>query len=176
MGFGTGIVPAGCGFTLQNRGHNFIVRKDHPNCVGPSKFCYHTIIPGLATHEDTGELFAALGVMGGFMQPQGHLQVFCGMADYGLDPQAALDQPRFCWTGVDSALGSECVNDAVLLLEDGVTEEAQQKLLSLKHRCGMVRGWDRQVFGRGQVIARDSITGVLTGGTEPRADGAVLAW
>jgi len=176
MGFGTGIVPQGCGFTLQNRAHNFIVRDGHPNCVGPRKFCYHTIIPGMATREDTGELFAALGVMGGFMQPQGHLQVLCGLADYGLDPQAALDQPRFCLEGVDSALGPESVEGAMLLLEEGIPTDVQMKLARMGHKCRLVSGWDRAVFGRGQVIRRDPATGVLAGGTEPRADGAVLAW
>jgi len=177
MGFGTGIVPEGCGFTLQNRGHNFIVREGHPNCVGPRKFCYHTIIPGLATHETSGELFAALGVMGGFMQPQGHLQVLCAMADYGLDPQAALDQPRFCLQGVDSALGPESAADGVvLLLEEGVDAEVQASLQAMGHTCHTVQGWGREVFGRGQIISRDPSSGILVGGTEPRADGAVLAW
>eukprot|EP00931_Biecheleriopsis_adriatica_P124169 TRINITY_DN9927_c0_g1_i3.p1 TRINITY_DN9927_c0_g1~~TRINITY_DN9927_c0_g1_i3.p1 ORF type:complete len:574 (+),score=118.27 TRINITY_DN9927_c0_g1_i3:128-1723(+) len=174
-GFGTGIVPDGCGFTLQNRGHNFILREGHPNCIGPNKFCYHTIIPGLVTRE-SGELFCTLGVMGAFMQPQGHLQVLCAMADYDLDPQAALDQPRFCLQGVDSALGPESVEKASLLLEEGVPTETQAELARLGHPCKLVEGWAREVFGRGQVICRDPVSGVLVGGTEPRADGAVLAW
>jgi len=176
MGFGTGIVPDGCGFTLQNRAHNFIVRAGHPNCVGPQKFPYHTIIPGMATHQDSGELFAALGVMGGFMQPQGHLQVLCGMADYGLNPQAALDQPRFCLEGVDSALGPESVEGALLLLEEGIPADVQTKLARMGHPCRPVSGWQRAVFGHGQIIHRDPASGVLTGGTEPRCDGSVLAW
>ena len=67
--------------------------------MGPRKRPYHTIIPGLATRRDTGDLFCAFGVMGGFMQPQGHLQVISSMVDLGLDPQAALDQPRWCLGG-----------------------------------------------------------------------------
>lgn len=176
MGFGTGIVPEGCGFTLQNRGHNFILKEGHPNCVGPSKYCYHTIIPGMVTHEDSKDLFCTLGVMGGFMQPQGHLQVLCAMADYGLDPQAALDQPRFCLQGVDSAIGAESAETAQLLLEEGLPQETQDGLRALGHDVVVVTGWQRLVFGRGQVICRDPSTGVLCGGTEPRADGSVLAW
>lgn len=174
MGFGTGIVPNGCGFTLQNRGHNFILRPGHPNCIGPGKFCYHTIIPGLATHA-SGELFGVLGVMGGFMQPQGHLQVFCAMVDHGLDPQAALDLLRFSLGGIDSCLGPECVEHATLLLEEGIPEEVIDGLRALGHHCEVVKGWQRNLFGRGQIICRLP-SGVLVGGTEPRADGSVLAW
>merc|ERR1711966_307831 len=112
--------------------------------------------------------------MGGMMQPQGHLQVLAGMIDHDLNPQAALDQPRWLIHGVDSFLGPESVakDKSKLLLEEGVPEETKRRLEAAGHRCELVKGWGRMVFGRGQVICRNNETGVLVGGTEPRADGA----
>lgn len=172
-GFGTGIAPEGCGFTLQNRGHNFILREGHVNCVGPSKRPYHTIIPGMLTRTDSGDLFAAFGVMGGFMQPQGHLQVVSHMVDGGLDPQAALDMPRWCLWGVGSEVGSESVEDSVLAVEEG--HLSINDLHRRGHPVDHTRGLERTVFGRGQVIARDE-HGVLWGGSDSRGDGCAIGF
>lgn len=164
MGFGTGIVPKGWGFSLQNRGHNFSLDAEHPNALAPRKRPYHTIIPGLMTREKDGSLFGPFGVMGGFMQPQGHVQVFLGLSD-GLDPQAALDLPRFC-------LEDGNPSDAVAL-EEGIPLKVMAKLAEMGHPVRPVSGWERALFGRGQVILRDE-DGTLAGGSDPRADGCAM--
>lgn len=167
MGFGTGIVPEGWGFTLQNRGNNFSLDPQHPNALAPGKRPYHTIIPGMLTREADGSLFAPFGVMGGFMQPQGHLQVVVGMIDDELDPQAALDRPRFCLTHASPKSTVE--------LEDGIPFETMAALAQMGHTVVPVTGYARTIFGRGQIIRRDP-DGVLWGGTDPRADGTAVGY
>ena len=179
MGFGTGIVPKGWGFTLQNRGHNFSLDPDHPNCLAPRKRPYHTIIPAVVTRlpsprgrGDGGEgetkesLYASYGVMGGFMQPQGHVQVLSALHDSGLDPQSALDLPRFC-IEADSAGGR-------VALEEGMPKETLDALQKMGHPVYEVSGYERALFGRGQVILRGAETGVLCAGSDPRADGCAM--
>jgi gamma-glutamyltranspeptidase/glutathione hydrolase len=163
MGFGTGIVPKGWGFTLQNRGHNFSLDPNHPNCLAPRKRPYHTIIPAMVTREVDESLYASYGVMGGFMQPQGHVQVLSALHDAGLDPQSALDLPRFC-IDVDEAGGR-------VAIEEGMPKETLDALQKMGHPVYEVTGYERALFGRGQVILRDPETGVLCGGSDPRADG-----
>ena len=166
MGFGTGLVPSGWGFTLQNRGHNFSLDPQHPNVLMPRKRPYHTIIPAIATRSIDDSLYASFGVMGGFMQPQGHMQMVVGLADDGLDPQSVLDRPRFCIEPDDRG--------ADVLLEAGLPSETISGLVSMGHQARLVSGMERVIFGRGQIIYRDPASGVLWGGSDPRADGCAM--
>jgi gamma-glutamyltranspeptidase len=166
-GFGTGIVPKGYGFTLQNRGHNFSLDPHHPNALEPRKRPYHTIIPAMVTRED-GSLYASYGVMGGFMQPQGHVQVLSALLDHGLDPQSALDLPRFCIDVEESGGG--------VALEEGIPANVVLDLEKLGHPVYSVGDFDRSLFGRGQVVVRDVETGVLCAGSDPRADGCAMTF
>ncbi|HQO98289.1 MAG TPA: gamma-glutamyltransferase family protein [Anaerolineaceae bacterium] len=171
MGFGTGIVPHGWGFSLQNRGHNFSLDPHHPNALMPGKRPYHTIIPGMMTRED-GSLYGTFGVMGGFMQPQGHMQVAVNLLDDGMDPQSALDLPRWC---IEPNRGqAPSPNQAVIALEEGIPAETLAALADMGHAVQPVRGWGRSLFGRGQIILRHEASGVLCGGSDPRADGCAL--
>jgi gamma-glutamyltranspeptidase/glutathione hydrolase len=169
MGFGTGIVPKGCGCTLQNRGAGFSVEPGHPNVVSPRKRPYHTIIPGMLTFSDTNELFATISNMGGNMQPQGHVQLTVNMVAAGLDPQAAIDLPRFC-------IG-DGTKDGKVSLEGGVDDREVKTLHERGHslKDGVV-GFARALFGRAQIIKRDRETGVLWAGSDGRADGCAIGY
>ncbi|NDJ52119.1 MAG: gamma-glutamyltransferase family protein [Chloroflexi bacterium] len=168
MGFGTGIVPSGTGFSLQNRGHGFSLNPNHPNALTPGKRPYHTIIPAMATRESDGSLFASFGVMGGFMQPQGHLQVLLSLVADGLSPQDALDQPRVCIE--DGRAGGRTA------LEEGIPVAVMAQLAAMGHPVRPASGQSRAIFGRGQIILRDPVSGVLAGGSDPRADGLAIGF
>jgi gamma-glutamyltranspeptidase/glutathione hydrolase len=173
-GFGTGIIPKGCGFTLQNRGANFSLDSKHPNCLEPRKRPYHTIIPGMATNLADGSLHSAFGVMGGFMQPQGHVQVLLGQVVCGLNPQQALDAPRVCIGAGMPDVGN--VMDWTVNVEEGMPEETIEGLKKLGHKVKVVTDVDRAMFGRGQIIRYtvDAVDGtpLWSAGSDPRADGA----
>jgi len=160
MGFGSGIVVPGTGVALHNRGHNFSLEPGHANELAPGKRPYHTIIPGFLTRGDAP--VGPFGVMGAFMQPQGHVQVLVNTLDYGMNPQEALDAPRWYWS-------------------QGKTVDVEYALGAHAARGLSLRGHDIRVqldpgpFGRGQIIWRDE-NGVLRGGSESRADGQVAAY
>jgi len=175
-GFGTGAVPKGCGFTLQSRGSGFLLEEGHPNVLKGGKRPYHTIIPALATRGD--ELFLCFGVMGGFMQPQGHVQVLLNILR-GFTPQAALDAPRFCISA--SRLESESDEPerageigSEVYLEEGISIDTVFALREMGHDARVLRGFERSMMGRGQIIQRlvdDSGQVVWAAGSDPRADG-----
>lgn len=170
-GFGTGIIPAGCGFTLQNRGSNFDLRPaNHPNLYAPGKRPYHTIIPGLVTNTGDDSLHSVFGVMGGFMQPQGHLQVLLGQIVARLSPQQALDAPRICIRPEPGSSG------LTVQVEHGIPDDVIAELQRLGHQTQTVSAYSRAVFGRGQVIrwTVDPLegTGVWSAGSDLRGDGA----
>ncbi len=161
MGFGSGIVVPGTGIALQNRGHDFSLDETHVNALKPGKKTYHTIIPGFLTKD--GEAVGPFGVMGGYMQPQGHFQVIMNTIDFHLHPQQALDAPRWQWT-----------EGKKVLVEPHFPNHLVQGLIRKGHDVQVAA--DTGGFGRGQIIWRNLDTGVLMGGTESRADGMVAAW
>ncbi len=162
MGFGTGLVVPGTGMALQNRGASFSLDPAHPNALEPNKLPYHTLIPGMATRG--GELWLCYGVMGAMQQAQGHMQVLVNMADFGLDPQGALDAPRFSVRADDE-----------VAIEDMVRPDVISDLEGRGHNL-TVRPPHGIFFGGGQIVERDPETGVLKGGSEPRLDGCALGW
>jgi gamma-glutamyltranspeptidase/glutathione hydrolase len=176
-GFGTCIIPKGCGFTLQNRAANFALQPaNHPNILEPNKRPYHTIIPALITNVSDQSLHSVYGVMGGFMQPQGHVQVLMNQLVFGLSPQAALDAPRVCIGAGMPDAGD--VMDRTVYLEEGMSEETVEGMKKLGHQIKVVKGMDRGLFGRGQVIRWhiDPVEGqgVWSAGSDPRGDGHAL--
>ena len=158
--FGSGIVIPGTGITLQDRGANFSLDPESDNYLEGGKKAYHTIIPDFLVKD--GKAVGPFGVMGGFMQPQGHVQVIVNTVDYHMNPQECLDAPRFQWVG-----------EKKVQLEREVPAHIAQKLADMGHQVEIVNS--NLGMGRGQIIWRMD-DGTLVGGTEPRADGTIAAW
>ncbi|WP_440771346.1 gamma-glutamyltransferase family protein [Natronorubrum sp. DTA28] len=155
-GFGSGLVAGDTGIALQNRGASFSLESDHPNRLEPGKRPFHTLVPAIAKLDDDDWL--AFGVMGGYMQPQGHVQVLSNLVDYGMSPQAALDAPR--WRYRES--GS-------LGIEERLPNAA--KLARMGHDVGVL---PPVMFGGAQLVRRRD--GTLSGATEPRKDGVAIGF
>ncbi|XP_053565955.1 glutathione hydrolase-like YwrD proenzyme [Bombina bombina] len=179
--FGTGLVPEGCGFTLQNRGNSFSLAPGHPNCLGPGKRPFHTIIPAMVTSSDTQDLLCSFGVMGGSMQPQGHVQALLNMTEFGMNPQQALDAPRFL------VEYSKKEHKWQLFLEDGISGNVAAELKRRGHDVHWpICGHDRRMFGRGQIITKGDWWKswqipldngkVWWAGSDPRGDGCALGY
>lgn len=161
MGFGSGLTAGKTGVQLQNRGANFSLEPGHPNEVAPGKRPFHTIIPGFITKDN--QAWSSFGVMGGFMQPQGHLQVGLNLVEFGMDPQTALDAPRFNW-----------IQDMEFALETAVSDTIRADLSKRGHHLRPKTTATH--YGGGQVIVRDPDSGALIGGSEPRSDGTAVGW
>ncbi len=160
--FGSGIVVEGTGICLQNRGSNFSLEAGHPNCIEPNKRPYHTIIPAMAFKD--GNPFLTFGVMGGFMQPQGHVQVLLNIIDFGMDVQTALDAPRFRYY-IES---KECA------FEPAIPPSVLQELVSKGHRVAELDDPYSREFGGGQAIMVHPSTKALIAGSDPRKDGCAI--
>ena len=160
MGFGSGIVVEGTGIALQNRGADFSLEAQAANVLRPGKRSYHTIIPGFLMKD--GRPVGPFGVMGGYMQPQGHVQVVMNCIDFAMDPQQALDAPRFQW-----------MRDGSVTVESRFPPELARALQRMGHRLRV--DLDTGSFGRGQMILRLP-NGVLVGGTESRTDSNIALY
>lgn len=158
--FGAGVAIPGTGISLQNRGANFSLDPDSDNCLAGGKKSYHTIIPGFLMKD--GQAVGPFGVMGAFMQPQGHVQVVVNAVDYHMNPQACLDAPRMQWIG-----------GRHIQLEREVPAHIGQRLAEMGHEVEILN--TNLSMGRGEIIWRTD-NGMLAGGAEPRCDGTVAAW
>ncbi len=166
---GSGYVPDGLGFCLQNRGAGFSLDPKSPNVLAPGKRPFHTIIPGFATVK--GKPWLAFGVMGGDVQPQGQVQVLVNLIDFGMELQAAGDAPRWRHAGSSEPSGTVMTTGGVVFLEPGVPASVREELSRRGHKL-QPGGW----FGGYQAVARDPSTGLYRGASESRKDGCALGY
>ncbi len=169
-GFGSGLVPERAGFGLQNRGNLFSLDPAHANALAPGKRPFHTIIPAMVTRD--GRPVFSFGVMGGDMQPQGHVQVLCNLLDFGLNVQEAGDAPRLRHTGSSEPTGEQMADGGLLHAESGIAREVVAELQRRGHRFGPASVH----FGGYQGIWIDWERGVLLGGSESRNDGCAAGY
>jgi gamma-glutamyltranspeptidase/glutathione hydrolase len=169
-GFGSGLVPPGLGFAIQNRGTLFALDEKHANRLEPGKRPFHTIIPGFVTRG--GKPYLVFGVMGGDMQPQGQVQVLVNHLDFGMDVQRAGEAARLEHTGSATPTGRPADGVGTVLAEPGVPDAVVRELERLGHR---VRRTARNGGGY-QAILIDPQTGVLHGGSEARKDGCAVGY
>jgi gamma-glutamyltranspeptidase/glutathione hydrolase len=154
-GFGSRVVAPGLGFSFQNRGRGFSLDPNHPNALAPGKRPFHTIIPGFLTKD--GEAIGPFGVMGGYMQPQGHALMIVNTLDHAMDPQTSIDQLRWQWS-----------DGRRVMLEAQMDEKIVEGLRARGHDVVVMD--DLSSFGRAQIIWRLP-DGTYIGGSESRTDG-----
>jgi gamma-glutamyltranspeptidase / glutathione hydrolase len=180
-GMGGGLVPDGLGFMFQDRGELFSLDPAHPNVYAPAKRPFQTIIPAFVMKD--GKPFMSFGVMGGGMQPQGHVQVLVNLVDFGMNLQEAGDAARLMHEGgrqsTDALPGSRADTLAIdtlgtLMVEPGIPAETVDRLRAMGHKVEIER--TGIPFGGYQAIARDPVTGVYTGATEMRKDGQAAGY
>jgi gamma-glutamyltranspeptidase/glutathione hydrolase len=169
-GFGSGYVVPEWGFGIQDRGGLFNLDPDHPNYLEPGKRPFHTIIPAFAMRG--GEPWLAFGVMGGSMQPQGHVQILINLIDFGMNLQEAGDAPRFFHGDSSEPTGTTMTAGGYLSLEEGVPDVVRRGLVKRGHSLRQTIG----VYGGYQAIARDPDTGVYSGASESRKDGCAMGY
>jgi gamma-glutamyltranspeptidase/glutathione hydrolase len=170
-GFGSGFVVEGWGFGLQDRGGLFSLKAGSPNRLEPGKRPFHTIIPAFVTRD--GKPWIAFGVMGGDMQPQGHVQILVDLVDFGMNLQEAGDAPRFYHTGSSEPTGTVMTTGGILYLESGVPTEIRRELVRMGHRLAEI---NPAAFGGYQAVAVDPATGIYAGASESRKDGCALGY
>jgi gamma-glutamyltranspeptidase/glutathione hydrolase len=167
---GSGMTPDGLGFILQDRGELFSLDKDHFNCYEPGKRPFHTIIPAFVTRK--GKPLMSFGVMGGGMQPQGHVQILVNMIDFGMNLQEAGDAPRIRHIGSSQPTGSTMTDGGIVLLETGIEYEVIRGLM----RKGHTVQFDAGGYGGYQAILLDEENGVYYGASESRKDGQAAGY
>jgi len=170
FGMGSGVVPEGVGFMLQNRGALFSLDENHANVYAPSKRPFHTIIPAFVTKD--GSPFLSFGVMGGDFQPQGHSQIVMNIVDFGMNTQEAGDAPRWDHKGSSNPRGSQATNNGKIRVEDGIPYKTIRQLMSRGHNVGFSLG----EFGGYQAILWDEKNQVYRGASESRKDGQVSGY
>ena len=168
-GFGSMVVPGDVGFAMQNRGQLFALDDSHLNRLEPHKRPFHTIIPAFITKD--GKPYFCFGVMGGDMQPQGHVQIVMNLIDFGMNVQAAGDAPRVSHAGSATPTGLPAEGSGVVSVEAGVSDQVVEALKAKGHKVVRARG-----YGGYQGILIDWENSVLRGATESRKDGAAVGY
>lgn len=169
-GFGSGLVPDGLGFVFHDRGEMFSLDEGHPNAFAPRKRPFHTIIPGFVTRN--GKPWLSFGVMGGDMQPQGHVQVLCNLIDFGMNVQEAGDAARFHHFGSSEPTGETMTEGGTVALESGIPESVRAALSEMGHQLGS----DPDNFGGYQAILYDAERDVYIAASESRKDGQAAGY
>ncbi len=171
-GMGSGMTPPGLGFILQDRGEMFVLKEGHPNSYAPGKRPFHTIIPAFITKD--GKPHISFGLMGGAMQPQGHVQIVMNLVDFGMNLQEAGDAPRIQHDGSTEPTGQATAmsDGGVVQLESGFPYETIRALMDKGHHVE----WALGPYGGYQAIKRDPETGVYYGASESRKDGQAAGY